>query len=85
MTVNTQQVLEKAIHLPPEERAKLVEQILSSFDTPSRDKIDALWTKEAENCIVRTTKARSRRFPQAKCLRASTVSIHEDRLCCGCC
>lgn len=51
MTVNTQQVLEKAIHLPPEERAKLVEQILSSFDSPSHDKIDALWAKEAEDRI----------------------------------
>ena len=28
MTVQTQQVLEKAIHLPPVERAELVEQIL---------------------------------------------------------
>ena len=51
MTVQTQQVLEKAIHLPPVERAELVEQILSSFDHPSRDKIDALWAKEAEDRI----------------------------------
>jgi len=51
MTVQTQQVLEKAIHLPPVERAELVEQILSSFDFPSRDEIDALWAKEAEDRI----------------------------------
>ena len=53
MTVQTQtqQVLEKAIHLPPVERAELVEQILSSFDRPSRDEIDALWAKEAEDRI----------------------------------
>lgn len=51
MTVQTQQVLEKAIHLPPMERAQLVEQILSSFDFPARDKIDALWAKEAEGRI----------------------------------
>lgn len=51
MTVQTQQVLEKAIHLPPVERAELVEQILSSFDRPSHDEIDALWAKEAEDRI----------------------------------
>ena len=51
MTVQTQQVLEKAIHLPPVERAELVEQILSSFDRPSREEIDALWAKEAEDRI----------------------------------
>ena len=51
MTIQTQQVLEKAIHLPPVERAKLVEQILSSFDRPYREEIDALWAKEAEDRI----------------------------------
>lgn len=51
MTAQTQQVLEKAIHLPPVERAELVEQILSSFDFPTRDKIDALWASEAEDRI----------------------------------
>lgn len=51
MTVQTQQVLEKAIHLPPVELAELVEQILLSFDRPSREEIDALWAKEAEDRI----------------------------------
>ena len=37
--------------MPPVERAELVEQILSSFDFPSRDAIDALWVKEAEDRI----------------------------------
>lgn len=51
MTAQTQQVLEKAIQLPPVERAELAEQILSSFDRPSREEIDALWAKEAEDRI----------------------------------
>ena len=51
MTVQTQQVLEKAVRLPPVERAELVEQILSSFDFPAHDKIDALWAQEAEDRI----------------------------------
>jgi len=51
MTAQTKQVLEKAIDLPPVERAELVEQILSSFNFSSRDEIDALWAKEAEDRI----------------------------------
>ena len=51
MTVQTQQILEEAVHLPLVERAELVEQILSSFDFPAHDKIDALWAQEAEDRI----------------------------------
>jgi len=51
MTTATQQVLEDAIHLPPVERAELVERIFSSFDFPSRNENDAIWAKEAENRI----------------------------------
>ena len=51
MTVQTQEILGKAIDLPPVERAELVENILSSFDFPSRDEIDALWANEAEDRI----------------------------------
>lgn len=48
MTVEAKKVLEKALTLPPVERAELVEQILSSFEFPSRGDIDSLWAKEAE-------------------------------------
>ena len=48
MTVEAKKVLEKALTLPPVERAELVEQILSSFEFPSRGNIDTLWAKEAE-------------------------------------
>ena len=48
MTVEAKMVLEKALTLPPVERAELVEQILSSFEFPSSGDIDALWKKEAE-------------------------------------
>ena len=51
MTTQTEQVLKKAVHLPPTERAELVEQILSSFDLSSRNEIDALWAEEAEDRI----------------------------------
>ena len=51
MTVESQQVLREALDLPPVERAELVEEILASFNFPDRQKIDALWAREAEDRI----------------------------------
>ncbi len=51
MSEQEKQVLAEALKLPPMERAELVEQLLSSFEFPSRKKIDTLWAKEAENRI----------------------------------
>lgn len=45
------QILSEAMKLPPVERAELVENLLSSFEFPSRKKIDALWSQEAESRI----------------------------------
>ncbi len=51
MTITSQQVLREALDLPPVERAELVEEILASFNFPSRKKIDALWAREVEDRI----------------------------------
>jgi len=51
MSEQGKRVLAEALELPPVERAELVEQLLSSFEFPSREKIDALWAKEAESRI----------------------------------
>ena len=48
MTTDVKQILKRAISLPAIDRAELIEEILSSFDFPQRQKIDALWAKEAE-------------------------------------
>ncbi len=49
MTVQTKHVLKEVLDLPPIERAEMVEQILASFDFPSRKQIDEAWAKEAED------------------------------------
>ena len=49
MTTESRKILEDALALPPTERALLVEEILASFDFPSRKEVDALWAKEAED------------------------------------
>ena len=51
MSEQEKQILAKALKLPPTKRAEIGEQLLSSFEFPSRKEIDALWAKEAENRI----------------------------------
>ena len=51
MTAQGKRILEEALALPPIERASLVEELLSSFDFPSREEVDALWAAEVEDRI----------------------------------
>ena len=48
MSTQSQQVFAEALGLSPMERAELVEELLASFEFPSRQQIDSLWAKEAE-------------------------------------
>ncbi len=51
MTELSKKILAEALELSPIERAALVEELLSSFDFPARQEIDALWAKEVEDRI----------------------------------
>jgi len=51
MPKHGKQILAEALELPPVERAELVENLLTSFEFQSREKIDALWAEEAEDRI----------------------------------
>jgi putative addiction module component (TIGR02574 family) len=41
-------ILKEAIQLDPNEKAKLVDQLISSLDKPDKE-IDKLWAEEAES------------------------------------
>lgn len=51
MTRESENALEEALHLPPIERAEIVEKLLSSFEFSDRNVVDELWAKEAESRI----------------------------------
>ncbi|OGS21885.1 MAG: hypothetical protein A3J83_04665 [Elusimicrobia bacterium RIFOXYA2_FULL_40_6] len=51
MTAQAQQVLKRALLLPPIERAELIERVFNSFDYHGKDNFDTLWAREAENRI----------------------------------
>lgn len=42
------ELFKEALSLPPVERAQLAERLLSSLDSPSRQRVDELWAQEAE-------------------------------------
>ena len=42
------QIVQQALALPPEARADLAEQILSSLDTAEQSEIDKAWAEEAD-------------------------------------
>jgi putative addiction module component (TIGR02574 family) len=50
MSVETQELLDRALKLPAVDKARLVDEILSSLDKPDAA-IDALWQKEVEDRI----------------------------------
>ena len=51
MSKNGAQVLERALALPPDERAEMADRLLSSLDTKRQRRIDEMWAEEAEDRI----------------------------------
>lgn len=50
MSTETKEILNRALALPPVEKARIVDQLLSSLNEPDEG-IDALWRKEVEDRI----------------------------------
>ncbi len=46
--LTAKEILKQAIQLEPAEKAKLVDQLISSLDKPDKE-LDALWAEEAES------------------------------------
>ena len=50
MSVETQEILDRALKLPAVDKARLVDELLTSLDKPD-EAIDALWRQEVEDRI----------------------------------
>jgi putative addiction module component (TIGR02574 family) len=46
------EILAEAMNLPPFERAQLIEDLISSFASSERERLDALWGAECESRIA---------------------------------
>ncbi len=49
MSSSSEQILQQALGLSPEDRAEIVERLLASFQTPPDPLLDELWAREAED------------------------------------
>ena len=49
--MTTEQIISQALSLPPADKARVVDELLSSLDQPD-EVIDALWRKEVEDRIA---------------------------------
>jgi putative addiction module component (TIGR02574 family) len=49
MSASSEQILQQALALSPQDRAELVERLLASFQTPPDPLLDELWAREAED------------------------------------
>jgi putative addiction module component (TIGR02574 family) len=52
VTSRSAEILQEALALPPDERAEMAEQLLSSLDTTVDRRIEELWANEAEDRLV---------------------------------
>ena len=49
MSATSDQILQQALALPPEERAELLEQLLAAFQGPTDPELDKLWVSESHD------------------------------------
>jgi len=51
MTVLVEQITDKALLLPSEQRLALVERLLASLNVPTQAEVDKAWAEEAERRV----------------------------------
>lgn len=49
MSASSEQILQQALALSPQDRAEIVERLLASFQAPPDPHLDELWAREAED------------------------------------
>lgn len=69
MTDRSQQILTQAMTLSPMERAELVEELLATFDFPSRTEIDTAWSAEAEDRLEAFERGNMQEIPADEVFR----------------
>jgi len=69
MSARTTEILKEVLSMPPEERAELVDGILSSLE-PSDPEILALWASESEDRVAA--------FERSEIEAVSTESVFEE-------
>jgi putative addiction module component (TIGR02574 family) len=61
--MNLEMIRNEALSLPPQERAKLAEQLLSSLDILSEAEVEQLWLQEAAHRAAEIDQGLVQRIP----------------------
>ena len=72
--MNIETLRQEALSLPPEERAQLAEQLLSSLDALSETEIEQLWFQEASDRAVGLDQGLVERIP-AETVRQEALAL----------
>jgi putative addiction module component (TIGR02574 family) len=67
--MSTAEIREAALKLSPEDKARLAEELLASFDTPDQSATDAAWVQEAERRIDALDAGKTTGIPAADVFR----------------
>jgi putative addiction module component (TIGR02574 family) len=63
MSSRANKVVEEALSLPSDERASLVEKLISSLNLPVQEEIDKLWADESERRVSQIEKGEIELIP----------------------
>lgn len=74
MGMNLEIIRHEALSLPPQERAQLAEQLLSSLDTLSEVEIEQLWFQEAARRATEMDQGLVQRIP-AEVVRREAMAL----------
>ncbi len=67
--MSIEEVVNAALALPPEAKARLAEDLLASLDNAHRKEIDAAWAEEAEDRIDAFNRGELKAIPGDQVLR----------------
>jgi putative addiction module component (TIGR02574 family) len=73
--MNIETIRHEALSLPPQERAQLAEQLLSSLDTPPEAEIEQLWFQEAAHRATEMDQGLVQRIPSAEVRREALALL----------
>jgi putative addiction module component (TIGR02574 family) len=79
MTHEANDLLKKALALPPEDRAALAGSLIDSLDTPSDASVEEAWNDEIARRIKEIDTGRAKTIPWTEIRRQISAKLSDER------
>ena len=79
MSANSEEIIQRALALPPQDRAEIVEHLLASFQVPPDPQLDELWAREAEDRLGAYDRGELSAVPEEEVLPESNDSALNEK------